>query len=494
MPPTPPPADSSPRNPPAMTSALKYAVPLVLLVGVVFAVTYFSRYTPDEPTVTPDQKAAATAKPLVFFTTARRWDPRPTASIPDQAFPGFFKVGTLEQKAHFWFENRNPEPVTLQLKGISCTACSGGRVAPLPPEVTRLILQSAAGSLLPQGLTTGLGGAGMAGPAARLFAAPDALPWQAYKYAEHARDLGKVQYTVPGAANADGWSPQWGILEVNFDVKEHPSIPLTADFRSRIGAGEQYGADRFSIVYRPASVIEIDRNEVELPELSGQFPERAGEFIAFSILDTNTPPPAIRIDLPAGTSGEPGEWVSAGPPVKLSPAELERFTAGLMVQTKGDPVKVGTAYRIPVVARAEVGGRPADIGRLDRTISIAVNSEVRTLQVKSSVRGPVYLSGDRKEVAFGTFSGAKGSTAREFLTTESAATELAWVQGQTVPKALKVELKRQPDRGTYGSWELKVTVPPNEAVGELTGAVVVLETKGPTPQRIRIPVSGRATR
>jgi hypothetical protein len=479
-----------------MSSVLKYAVPLALLVGVVFAVTYFSRYTPTDdgpPGFVPEEGGAAPGKPLVFFTTARRWDPQ-SPSLPDRAFQGFYPVDPRKlPSAHFWFENRNNEPVTLQLKGVSCSACSGGRVAPLPAEVTRLILQTSAGSLLPQGLTTGLAAAGMAGPAARLFHAPEALPWQGYQFADHAKDLSQVRYTIPGADNADGWSPQWGILALDFEVKENPAVPLTADFVSRVGTTDQLGADRFSIHYRPGKPLEIDRPVIDLPELSASAPVQAAEFVVFSPLDENAPPPTVRVDLAAGATGEAGEWVTAGPPVRLAPAELEALAARLSEMAK-EPFRVASAYRVPVVARARIGDRPADIGRLERTVYVTDGAESRQVQVRAAVRGPVYLTGGAKEVAFGNFRGAAGATVTYELTAEDPATELAWVPEETSPKYLAVELTRQPDRGDYGRYKMKVTIPKGELVGELTGGVVVVEAKGPTPQRIRIPVTARGSR
>ncbi|MBX9585504.1 MAG: hypothetical protein K2X87_34795 [Gemmataceae bacterium] len=480
-----------------MSSVLKYAVPLAVLVGVVFAVTYFSRYTPtdDGPPgfVLQEKGESAPGKPLVFFTTARRWNPQ-SPSLPDRAFPGFFPIDPVRpQVAHFWFENRNTEPVTLQLKGVSCSACSGGRVAPLPAEATRLLLQVSAASLLPQGLTTGLAGAGMVGPAARLFSAPDALPWQGYTFSEHRGDFSQVRYTVPGAANADGWSPQWGILELNFKVGENPSLPLTADFLSRVGTTEQVGADRFSIHYRPSKPLEVDRQAIDLPELSTSAPVQTGEFVVFSPVNEGSTPPTVRVDLAPGATEEVGEWVTAGPPVRLAPAELEALAARLTEMSK-EPFRVASGYRVPVVARVKVGDRPADIGRLERTVYVTDGAESREVRVKAGVRGPVYLTGEAKEVAFGTFRGAAGAAATYELTTEAPGTELAWVPGETVPKYLTVELTRQPDRGDYGRYKMRVTIPKGELAGELTGGVVVLEAKGPTRQRIRIPVTARGSR
>lgn len=490
-----------------MPPALKLLIPLAVLVGGVFALTYFSLHAPTDPaTGLPGFEVegpvdAPTGRPLVFFTTSRRWDPQ-SPSMPDRAFQGFYDIVSEEkakkgdfrpEAAHFWFENRNDQEVTLQLRGVSCTACSGGRLAPIPPEVTRQLLQTAFATALPQGLTTGLSAAGLAGPAAHLDAARPTLAWQEFKFKEHTKDFSRVQFTVPAAKDPDGWDRQWGVLELNFVVGTSPSVPLTADFLSRVGATDRVGADRFSIFYRPAPPIEVDQPKIEFSDLSPSAAERRSAFVAFSVIHADIPPPAVRVDLPAGAPGEPGEWVTAGPAVKLTPAELEAFAAAAAA-SQGEPVRVAAAYRIPVVARAAVGDRPADIGKLERVISVVAGGETRRVRVAATVRGPVYLSGEAKELGFGTFRVADGATVTAFLTTERPGTVLTWVRDETTPKYLAVQLDPQPAQGEFGRYRIRVTVPKNEQLGELSGEVVLEATAGPLKQRVRIPVAGRAAR
>jgi len=77
------------------------------------------------------------------------------------------------------------------------------------------------------------------------------------------------------------------------------------------------------------------------------------------------------------------------------------------------------------------------------------------------------------------------------LTTDRPDLALEVVPGASRPEFLDVSLKKLPDAGTRGQWQLTVRVPPNRVQGELTDGLVVLELKGPNPQRIRIPVRGR---
>ena len=95
--------------------------------------------------------------PLRFFTSARHWDPPSTKSehrphpllapsgdpqnpdptsfsLPDRLFQGVYEPSQDHlRRTQFWFENRNSKPVTMQLKGLSCGSCTGGRVAAIPP-------------------------------------------------------------------------------------------------------------------------------------------------------------------------------------------------------------------------------------------------------------------------------------------------------------------------------------------------------------------------
>ncbi|HSQ54729.1 MAG TPA: hypothetical protein VLM40_03210, partial [Gemmata sp.] len=131
-----------------MKQALRIAIPLVALVAVVFGVTYFSRYTRK---VDETQVTTAPEPGLRFGSSSRFWNP--VGSLQDQAFPGFYERRTDaaggKNRAGFWFENRNPNSITLTLKGVSCTTCSGGRVAAIPTDVTRQFLQMSALQVFP---------------------------------------------------------------------------------------------------------------------------------------------------------------------------------------------------------------------------------------------------------------------------------------------------------------------------------------------------------
>ncbi len=226
-----------------MKSTLKIILPIFILMAVIFGVTFLTQYAPpDEPTK-PDGPRERKEPPLRFASSTRFWDapdffspegvhfrgfpltaPSATPADPEQpfrfelqnrVFPGFYEVqsdaGGTKHSASFWFENPHRQSVTMRLQHVNCGACSGGRVAAIPPDVTRQLLQMSGVSVLPQGLMSGLP-IGMVGPAANL--SPDLLKWQHYTF----RNNPHPDYIIPPADNKDGWSPQWGILELQFSV------------------------------------------------------------------------------------------------------------------------------------------------------------------------------------------------------------------------------------------------------------------------------------
>lgn len=470
-----------------MKSVLKVVLPLGLLLAGVFAVTFFWINTPKDE-VTPDKTAGeekfAGGKGLVFFTTMRRWDPA-SESLADQAFPGFYEPGETTHATHFWFENRNTGRVTFKLLGVSCSSCSGGRVAPIPPDAVKQLLQMAAVSALPLGPIAACP-PGMAGAGAVMNSK---LQWQAHAFA--AGPAG-VEYQIPGVADTDGWSPSWGILELNFKVRPNGQVPLKAAFASYREDGTPIARDDFAIFYEPAPAFDVDKTAIEAGVLADNTPAQAHSVLVYSAARTPEELSGLVARVVNPGADDPGPFVTAGPLVPVPPAELDRIAAGLASKA-GRPVRVRSAFRFPVEVAAKKGDARADIGRLEREVWVssgAAGSEPKRITVRGTVTGAVSLSG-AGEVNLGTFSGRQGANESVVVTTEQAGVELAVVPGAARPDFLDVSLTKLPDAGGRGQWQLTVRVPPNRVSGELTGGLVVLELRGPNPVRVRVPVKGR---
>ena len=501
-----------------MKSTLKTLVPLALLFGVVFGVILVVQYTPKPPDDPSGSGASGgNEPPLRFFTSTRKWDPD-SESLDDQVFTGFFEKDS-KGSAEYWFENRNDSPVAVQLKSVSCSSCSDGWLAPLPPETTRGILQMSAISCLPMGPVSFLP-VGMAGPAAGIE--PTRLERQSHEFKSS-----DWTFTVPKANNADRWSPQWGILSLNF--KAGVRQELTAVFTSQVKGTPQFTDNEFRIQYVTANAFEVPSAEIQAGDLTDSTGAKAYEFVLFSATrgpDTaeKLGTPSVKVMMPAG-AGDPGPFVTVGVPVAV-PAEqlagvLAEFVRKLPKGPNGEEprVRVRSAYRVPVVVTPKVGDQRLDIGVLERELWVACgDAQPRLVRVKGTVHGGMWLSAG-KDIDLKSFKYQSGlPEARIELVTDSPTAEVVlskteveerdaggdsrkvWrdhvvVNGKVAPDVLKVSVERQDRKDTdRGYFWIKLTVPPDTLQGQFTNSYVVVEIKGPNPRRFRIPVKGSGTR
>lgn len=518
-----PKADDGKRNdrPPTespMKSTLKTVVPLALLFGVVFGVIFVVQYSPKQDDAEAEAlKLGPAEPPLRFFSSQRRWDPD-GESLEDRVFDGYYEKDA-RGTAVFWFENRNADEVITQLRHVSCSSCSDGWLAPLPPETTRAILQMGAISCLPQGLLSGLP-IGMAGPAAMIE--PTRLERQSHSF-----KTTDWAFRVPGAKNADGWSPQWGMLALNF--RAGPRQDLSATFASQVKGTTQYGDNQFQINYVTANAFEVPFSDIVVGDLTDSSGTRNYEVVLFSATrgeDTaeKLGTPSVKVMMPAG-AGDPGPFVTVGTPVPILGDDLKKFVEDLPKKIGKSPsgdymrIRARAAYKIPVTVSPKVGDQWVEIGALERELWIACgDAQPRLVKVKGTVHGGMWLA-DGKEIDLKLFRYEAGvPESRHELVTDSPSAEVVLakteveesdaagnvkkvmkdhvvVNGRVAPEKMKVTVERQArkdaDRGYY--W-VKVTIPPDTHQGQLVNSYVTVELKGPNPRRFRIPVKGSGTR
>ncbi|MBA4065947.1 MAG: hypothetical protein C0501_19960 [Isosphaera sp.] len=515
------PADQTPANvpparpaPPAAPApgglgrTLKIAIPVVVGMAVIFGFAFFSQYSPTDPKE-GDDPVRGNEPPLRFFSAERHWDP--DGSLQERAFPGFYErqasaAGTPNGAA-FWFENRNPKPVRMQVKGVSCSACSGARLAPIPPAVTRDILQMTAVSALPGGLFSGLP-LGLAGPAAGLAdATPErrgyGLEWQGYAF----KDNPKAEYAVPAADNPTGWTPQWGVLELRFSVGGGDTQKtLGAEFLTTVEGSGQAVPAAFQLSYEGVDPFNLSRELIDVGELAEDAKPREFDVLVYS--STRGPgaaagdldPPKVLVQMAAGGIGVPGPFVDVFPkggpeekpaPVRVPDADLPAVAAAVSAQLKR-PVRVLSAYRFTVTVAPTVGGRRADLGPLERDVFVSYPTLGKGVRVRGSVRGGVWLDNASKEINVGNYNFAAEVATEYTVHTDDPAATLSVVPDPATPDFLQLALQKLPAAADRGSYKLLVTVPANRKSGPWAG-FVVLEVKGAKPQRIRIPVKGNGT-
>ncbi|MFO0938114.1 MAG: hypothetical protein U0798_16545 [Gemmataceae bacterium] len=114
-----------------MKRILIFGVSLLLLIALIFGMTFISQFNPDA--VKPDDKGDGdqeqyVGQPFLFNSSECRYDPYNTESLQNRMFQGFYEIGEKDT-ATFWFKNRSPRPVIVT-SGASCTTCSAARIAP----------------------------------------------------------------------------------------------------------------------------------------------------------------------------------------------------------------------------------------------------------------------------------------------------------------------------------------------------------------------------
>jgi hypothetical protein len=520
-------------------SLLKLAVPLLALFGVVFGVVFLSQNAPKDPdaenkAVKPGEGGGNNEPPLRFFSSARMWDHpdlsgqyrnlpllAPSAMVPDDGSrtwawslqdriaQGVYEPSPDVRRAPFWFENRNPNSVTVQLKGVSCTSCSGGRLAALPTEATKHLLQHAALAALPTGTLSGFS-VGMVEPAAGLFAEPAALQragrkpleWTEYKFEHHPN----AKFSVPAANNTDGWSPQWGILELTFtvggkgaDLLSNPGTqvkPLRAAFATQVDGTSRAGGNEFMIAYEVAPGCELSRGTIDVGKLDQLSGDQTHKILVFS--STRGPGsefgdlsvPACLVQTATGTT-DTGGFFEVTKVERVPDAELVSTAVWLEAERKRS-ARVRAAYWITLVVRPKVGDKRMEIGAIDRTVAVSAGGVVQQLKITGLLKGEVRLDDDRTDIALQTFKGGDGTTQKVTILTEKPDTVLALVPDECSPRFYQYELTKQPNRGGLGCYELKITVPKGKQFGNAKGDIV-LEIKGGSGQRVRVPVRGSGT-
>lgn len=515
-----------------MKAMLKIAVPVIVLVAVVFGLTFFSQYTPPSDDETKNTKES-NEPPLRFFSSSRYWDPpdfhtrftwnyeglpmvAPSAdkakqddpfrfSLQDRIFPGFFEIQSdavgPKNSADFWFENRHDRPITMQVDYVSCTQCTAGWVAPVPPEVSKQILQSSMTSVLPQGLFNGLPLC-MVGPAADLH--PDRLAWQKHSF----RDISNAVYKIPAADNADGWSPQWGIVKLQFAVGMIGPKPIEMRFQNSVDGTKLTKIDKLIIAFEGINPFELSRVMIDVGEMNENSAPKKYEIIAFSSTRGmgqtaagglgDLAAPTVRVNMPQTQAGDPGQFVTVGEPTRVPEQELPRIAEQLALQQQGNRhYRVEAAYRYPVTINPRIGETRIDIGLMDRDIYFTLPGVEQKVAVRGLVTGAVWLDNNQHDIEVPRFDLTKGYTKDYSLVTARNDMVVHVVGDECRPKYLQVRLEKNPkppsaDRGYY---ILKLIVPPSKQdlrikPGTWDGEVV-LEVKERTSQRIRIPVRGR---
>ena len=170
-----------------MRSNLMAALGVGMFLAVVFVVTLVSQFSggPAPEDVRTADGAAESGVPLEFVKTEMSYEPG-SDDLDKKYFQGFFEVTDRPVLVNFWFKNIHRQPVTLAVRGRSCTACTSANVAVIDPAAMKRFQSQTAFARL------GVGAApvpDLLTPLAHL-ALLDSLKWQPLEFPPAGRDAG----------------------------------------------------------------------------------------------------------------------------------------------------------------------------------------------------------------------------------------------------------------------------------------------------------------
>jgi hypothetical protein len=478
---------------------------IVVLVGVVFGITFISQYSPrkkkdDGNGSSADGRGGNEDKTvLTFIKSIRVWDPRSPDPL-DHLFPGYFEVGPTVHHASYWFENRHPSPVTMQLQAAMVQVPAGakllgGRMAPVPPEVTDQLMMTAIVSGLPQGLASGLP-LNFAACAANLDPSPSnpRLQWQEYRLGSNPRP----EYKIPAAPGAARLFPyQLGIFELLFEVDMPQRNSISGGFDLRLDGTEITEKATLSVGFEGAEPFEVFPQSVPVGDLTDTTEPRSFNVLAYSSTRKAGPPgagtglakPEIEI---IGPGGRTDSFVTYSDLTQVPDSGL--MSIAIQVSTiEKKPIRVESAYVCTVTVRPKVDKDLLAMGPLERDIRFTVPGvkEPKAVRIKGMVYGPVRLDNKRTDIEIPSYRAAEGLATHYRLITDHPDAVVTLIPDECRPKSVGYKLTKLPPDPDRGYYDLTVEIPRDGMTGAWSG-VIVLELQGERRQKMRIPIRGVA--
>lgn len=432
---------------------LQTVVLIVVVALLVFAVTFMAQFREAPPPSRPSGGGGGevvAVSQIDFPAKVAYWAASDT---------GFGSEYETHVRGHFdfWFTNSGSKPVRMVMREKSCQ-CTDVSMAMAKGESVRMLVQAAAEDVLagPLGLACIL-------PAAHaqqlVYAAPNTgeLDWKA------------VDISTEIPPGAGGW------VRLGWKREQFGPVRLSADMLTEADSGSMVTRLEVPLVLYPAVAVMPKEPDVGVLRVGS---EARHEFVLWS---------ATREQFPVNVQNTGDPCVTLGEPKPLTDRERDAFY-------QQHKVRIRSGFKVPIIVREQVGDTRLDLGPFTRRIDIATVPEIDPLPVvvHGVVRGDFNVADNRDRVALGTFESDKGKTTTFTLTTDRGGQELEVAE---VPDYLEAKIVDSKPTGSGHLWRLQVKVLPGRYQGELPpDCALVLTTKGDSPRRIRIPVSGNAYR
>ncbi len=472
-----------------MKTLNQIVLPIALLGGLVFGITYFLNYT-SGPSPTDGGAKASTAEAALKFweMTGRRETvkgketekEKDTDSKQNKYWRDDYELG---EPGHydFWFLNKNLQPVRLVFTSANCQ-CASAQIGLIPPEVWAEYAKN--GGQIPHPvLADDIHFPGL--PAMYTNEKiQQSVAWQSLER--------KQETTIPPATQS---GPQAGIIRINWTGKENEGKrPVEATFTTQLPGVSASNAElkvELNVVppfdvYSPST----QGKKIDLGELS---PTKDGSGELYISSRTR---PDLHIVLSADSLGDSKDCVSLGPPERLNDNDM-RTVFGPAI---ADALRSAYRVKLKVTEHKEIerNGMKAikrlDIGPIAFSVGIATGEgKGMNVPVTGVVRGEIRLVGGSDRIDFGSsFRSSQEKPMKFTLTSERADFDLAVAEGESIPDYLSVQLEPAPAVAGKKVWTLRVAIPANKLYGDLVDSFVVLKVNDGSNRRIRIPVTAKA--
>lgn len=468
-----------------MRSYIILVVGIGLFLAVIFGMTFISQYagnTDDDGDKTIDATQSIVGPPLRFSTSRIAYDPA-SDELPQKYFQSFYEVSEQLALVSYWFQNPHTLPVTITVRGRSCTSCTSARVAIIPNAALTTFKNQVALARFPMSS----------------FPVPDLITPLAETALMNSLDWKGLDFDRPEEgvlipATSDPNTPTWGIFQM--------LIKVTAVGPKQLGAEVGMSVGTMPLVRQPFmvavnGVAPFDVTPRVIP--IGDFPEGATAR-SYELIYWSSTREQADLGVPIANVDIKDPFVVVGTPVPFTPEERARYVSALM--TEGKSLRCTAGYKIPVTVHRRRNettlppGSPVepDIGPFDRQIGITSQgtTAVTSVAITANVSGLVALS-DGLTVDLKDFNGRFGTERTVNLVSDRMDLQLELVKGQSKPSYLEVTLSEPRSESGRRYWSLKVGVPKEACLQELpSDSYLIFSGKsGKETYRVRIPVKGR---
>ena len=469
-----------------MNSTLKIALPLALVVIVIFGVTLISQNVgeiPPEDELVDTNTNKITGPPLVISATAIGYNPA-APDIESRSFQGFYELDKTAIPISFWFQNIQPVPVNIQALQRGCTSCTQARIGVVDQKSFDKFVERAVIGALPANPLAAMNLI----PALAAAELTTEIQWQDFDFDNMDKTL-KVPAGSPERPVMGLFQMAISVTSVGPSDKRYVAVrawPEGGTPSDYAFAANMIGVQPFEPLEQNIKVptmnvgAESKTYDVFVLSATRKLPEDYGSLPIFY-------PPTITVNPP-----DPFIQVSSARP--LTEQEVASARNQLMANKKTVPLKCGYGFKV-TVHRQLSGNTPSepDIGPFTRTL--AINSpgtlHTPTVTVTGVFQGLISLV-DGDLIDLKDFPGRIGTTRTVSLVSDNADVEISYLKEESNPNFLEVKLT--PPRLENGRryWDMTVVVPPSRVLRPLDydSHIVLKATTKAGERRIRLPVKG----